>query len=283
MLFKNAFHLMVDNFSLNYKMLLYKIVVGIVTVALCAALLYPTLRMLATSEPLKELLDLIREFLRAVVSGNTEFLQTFPDGLQESLSALVAYIGEKTPNLVFAGTSVSEGNGRVVVTRIGMDTEFGKIAHLTQNMEEAESPLQLQLNRTTKQITVFAACMGVGFFALDQLFVGSEFAAAFIFSLGMVVAFIPEGLLPTVTLSLAMAVQRMSKRNALVKKLNSVETLGSCSVICTDKTGTLTMNRMRVAEMHFAAFPEGRGAPAARSARAARAGADFLSRSRARV
>ena len=101
MLFKNAFHLMVDNFSLNYKMLLYKIVVGIVTVALCAALLYPTLRMLATSEPLKELLDLIREFLRAVVSGNTEFLQTFHDGLQESLSALVAYIGEKTPNLVF--------------------------------------------------------------------------------------------------------------------------------------------------------------------------------------
>lgn len=152
----------------------------------------------------------------------------------------------ETPNLVFAGTSVSGGNGRVVVTRIGMDTEFGKIAHLTQNMKEAESPLQLQLNRTTKQITVFAACMGVGFFALDQLFVGSEFAAAFIFSLGMVVAFIPEGLLPTVTLSLAMAVQRMSKRNALVKKLNSVETLGSCSVICTDKTGTLTQNEMTV-------------------------------------
>ena len=152
----------------------------------------------------------------------------------------------ETPNLLFAGTSVSEGTGRAVVTRIGMDTEFGKIAHLTQNMEEAESPLQQQLNRTTRQITVFAACMGVGFFLLDQLFVGSEFAAAFIFSLGMVVAFIPEGLLPTVTLSLAMAVQRMSKRNALVKKLNSVETLGSTSVICTDKTGTLTQNEMTV-------------------------------------
>ena len=152
----------------------------------------------------------------------------------------------ETPNLIFAGTSVSEGNGRAVVTRIGMDTEFGKIAHLTQNMEEVQSPLQLQLNRTTKQITIFAACMGVGFFLLDQMFVGSEFAAAFIFSLGMVVAFIPEGLLPTVTLSLAMAVQRMSKRNALVKKLNSVETLGSTSVICTDKTGTLTQNEMTV-------------------------------------
>ena len=152
----------------------------------------------------------------------------------------------ETPNLIFAGTSVSEGNGRAVVTRIGMDTEFGKIAHLTQNMEESESPLQRQLNRTTKQITIFAGCMGLLFFLLDTLFVGSGFAAAFIFSLGMVVAFIPEGLLPTVTLSLAMAVQRMSKRNALVKKLNSVETLGSTSVICTDKTGTLTQNEMTV-------------------------------------
>ena len=152
----------------------------------------------------------------------------------------------ETPNLVFAGTTVSEGTGRAVVTRIGMDTEFGKIAHLTQNMEEAESPLQRQLNRTTKQITVFAACMGLAFFLLDVLFVGSGVAPAFIFALGMVVAFIPEGLLPTVTLSLAMAVQRMSRRNALVKKLNSVETLGSCSVICTDKTGTLTQNEMTV-------------------------------------
>lgn len=152
----------------------------------------------------------------------------------------------ETPNLIFAGTSVSEGNGRAVVTRIGMDTEFGKIAHLTQSMEESESPLQLQLNRTTKQITVFASCMGILFLLLDTFFVGSGFAPAFIFALGMVVAFIPEGLLPTVTLSLAMAVQRMSKRNALVKKLNSVETLGSTSVICTDKTGTLTQNEMTV-------------------------------------
>ena len=79
-----------------------------------------------------------------------------------------------------------------------------------------------------------------------MLVVKDPIAEAFIFSLGMVVAFIPEGLLPTVTLSLAMAVQRMSKRNALVKKLNSVEALGSTSVICTDKTGTLTQNEMTV-------------------------------------
>lgn len=152
----------------------------------------------------------------------------------------------ETPNLVFEGTSVSEGNGRVVVTNIGMSTEFGKIASLTQNMEEKESPLQRQLDHLTKQITVFALCMGVAFFALDVAFVHNGLAASFIFALGMVVAFIPEGLLPTVTLSLAMAVQRMSKRNALVKSLSSVEALGSTSVICTDKTGTLTQNEMTV-------------------------------------
>ena len=150
------------------------------------------------------------------------------------------------PNLVFAGTSVSEGNGRAVVTRIGMDTEFGKIASLTQNMEDPESPLQRQLDILTKQVTVFALLMGVAFFCLDVFFVHSPLADSFIFSLGMIVAFIPEGLLPTVTLSLAMAVQRMSKRNALVKKLSSVEALGSTSVICTDKTGTLTQNEMTV-------------------------------------
>ena len=111
----------------------------------------------------------------------------------------------ETPNLVFAGTSVSEGNGRVVVTRIGMATEFGKIASLTQNMEESESPLQRQLDRLTKQVTLFALCMGVVFFLLDVLFVHNGLAASFIFALGMIVAFIPEGLLPTVTLSLAMA------------------------------------------------------------------------------
>ena len=138
---------------------------------------------------------------------------------------------------------MSEGNGRAVVFRIGMETEFGKIASLTQNMQAAESPLTRQLNHLTKQVTIFAMCMGIAFFCLSMFVVHEPFASSFIFALGMVVAFIPEGLLPTVTLSLAMAVQRMSRRNALVKKLDSVEALGSTSVICTDKTGTLTRTR----------------------------------------
>jgi len=150
------------------------------------------------------------------------------------------------PNLVFAGTSVSEGNGKAIVIEIGMKTEFGKIAGLTQTMGNAQSPLEKELNRLTKQISFIAIGLGIVFFVAAVFFVKEKMSLAFAFALGMVVAFIPEGLLPTVTLSLAKAVQRMSKRNALVKKLSSVETLGSTSVICTDKTGTLTQNEMTV-------------------------------------
>jgi magnesium-transporting ATPase (P-type) len=158
----------------------------------------------------------------------------------------------ETPNLIFAGTSVSEGNGKAVVIAIGMGTEFGKIANLTQSMVEVPSPLQKELDRLTKQISIIAIAFGVFFFAAALFFVHESFAFSFIFALGMIVAFIPEGLLPTVTLALAMAVQRMSKRNALVKKLSSVETLGSTTVICTDKTGTLTQNEMTVNHLWLA-------------------------------
>ena len=125
------------------------------------------------------------------------------------------------PNLVFAGTSVAQGNGRAVVIHTGMITRFDKIARLTQNVEDNVSPLQREFNHLTRQITIFALCIGVVFFILDVLFVHNPLAETFIFSLGMVVAFILEGLLPTVTRALAMAVQRMSKRNALVKKISS--------------------------------------------------------------
>lgn len=155
------------------------------------------------------------------------------------------------PNLIFAGTSVSSGTGKAVVIATAMETEFGRIADLTQNMEEAPSPLQIELNRLTKQISIIALSIGTVFFLAGWLFVenGQNIAGSFIFALGMVVAFIPEGLLPTVTLSLALAVQRMAKEHALVKKLSSVETLGSTSVICSDKTGTLTQNEMTVGHL----------------------------------
>ena len=153
------------------------------------------------------------------------------------------------PNLIFTGTSVSSGTAKAVVTSIGMETMFGKIANLTQTMKEEQSPLQKELNRLTKQVSVMALSIGALFFAVAVLFVKEPVAKSFIFSLGMIVAFIPEGLLPTVTLSLAMAVQRMAKEHALVKKLSAVETLGCTTVICSDKTGTLTQNEMTVCNL----------------------------------
>lgn len=153
------------------------------------------------------------------------------------------------PNLIFTGSSVASGTAKAVVVSIGMETEFGKIANLTQNMKEELSPLQKELNLLTKQVSIIALSIGVFFFVTSIFFVKEPIAKAFIFSLGMVVAFIPEGLLPTVTLSLAMAVQRMAKENALVKRLSAVETLGCTTVICSDKTGTLTQNEMTVSNL----------------------------------
>jgi len=150
------------------------------------------------------------------------------------------------PNMVFAGTSVATGTGKAIVLSTGMQTEFGKIANLTQEMKEELSPLQLEMKNVTKMVTVIAVVVGIIFFIMALVLAGIEPAESFIFGLGMIVAFVPEGLLPTVTLALAMGTQRMAKRHALIKKLSAVETLGCTSVICTDKTGTLTQNEMTV-------------------------------------
>lgn len=158
-------------------------------------------------------------------------------------------------NLIFAGTTVAAGTGKAVVFATGMDTEFGKIAHLTQTVSEELSPLQKEMGRVTKIVTVLAVGVGVSFFALAILIAGVSLTESFIFSLGMIVAFVPEGMLPTVTLSLAMGVQRMARRHALIKRLSAVETLGSTTVICTDKTGTLTQNEMTVREIWVAGRP----------------------------
>jgi magnesium-transporting ATPase (P-type) len=150
------------------------------------------------------------------------------------------------PNLVFAGTNIAAGTGKAIVLTTGMNTEFGKIAGFTQALEDEPSPLQQELANVTKIVTIVAVGVGVLFFVLATLLVGMDLAESFIFSLGMIVAFVPEGLLPTVTLALAMGTQRMARRHALIKKLSAVETLGCTTVICTDKTGTLTQNEMTV-------------------------------------
>jgi calcium-translocating P-type ATPase len=150
------------------------------------------------------------------------------------------------PNIVYAGTTVAAGRGKLVVTATGAHTELGGIADLTQSVEEAASPLQVELRRVSITVSFIAVMAGTVFFLLALLLGDMPLARGFVFALGMIVAFVPEGLLPTVTLSLAMGTQRMAARNALVKKLSSVETLGCTTVICTDKTGTLTANEMTV-------------------------------------
>lgn len=153
------------------------------------------------------------------------------------------------PNLVFAGTSVAYGTGRAIVFATGMDTQFGKIAELTQSVQAELSPLQKEMGKVVQLVAALAVGLGISFFLLGHFVAGLTVMEGFLFAIGIIVANVPEGLLPTVSLSLAMGVQRMADRHALIKKLSSVETLGSTTVICTDKTGTLTKNEMTVTEM----------------------------------
>ncbi|MBI5100829.1 MAG: cation-transporting P-type ATPase, partial [Nitrospirae bacterium] len=148
-------------------------------------------------------------------------------------------------NIAFAGASIMSGRGTAVVFATGMRTEFGRIAQLTSGIEPGLSPLQKEIIRATRIVAAIASCVGLFFFILGFV-IGRDFWDNFIFAIGITVALIPEGLLPTVTLSLAMGSQRMAKRKALIKTLASVETLGAVTVICTDKTGTLTQNKMAV-------------------------------------
>jgi calcium-translocating P-type ATPase len=146
--------------------------------------------------------------------------------------------------LLFAGTGVVAGTGTAVVFATAMATEIGAIARLTQAVVEEPSPLQREMVRVTRIVTVLAVSFGVGFFVLGVLTGVLPLAEGFLFALGVIVANVPEGLLPTLTLALALGVQRMARQRSLMKRLSAVETLGATTVICTDKTGTLTENRM---------------------------------------
>jgi calcium-translocating P-type ATPase len=149
-------------------------------------------------------------------------------------------------DLVFAGTLCTAGEGQAVVFATAMATQLGRIAALSQRVEAEVSPLQRQVNRAAELIAAIAIALGLVFLAIGTLVAGLPLDDAVVFSIGLLVANVPEGLLPTITLALAVGVRRMAKRQALVKRLTAVETLGSTDVICTDKTGTLTEGRMSV-------------------------------------
>ena len=150
------------------------------------------------------------------------------------------------PNLVFMSTSVAKGQGKAVVYSTGMTTQFGKIANLTQQIREDESPLQKEIALTAKYDFIIAVAVGIVFFAASFLFLHVALATSIFFMIGVMVCCVPEGLQVTVSSALAINVLKMVKQNVLVKRLSAVQTLGSVTVICTDKTGTITQGEMTV-------------------------------------
>ena len=149
------------------------------------------------------------------------------------------------PDLVFTGTSCTGGEALGVVFATGMQSQLGRVAALSEHVGDEESPLQRQVKKVAWLIALVAVVAGVAFVPIGTLVAGLPLGDAVIFAIGLLVANVPEGLLPTITLALAVGVRRLARRGALVKRLSAVETLGSTTVICTDKTGTLTENRMR--------------------------------------
>ncbi|MEV6327821.1 cation-transporting P-type ATPase [Streptomyces sp. NPDC051909] len=149
------------------------------------------------------------------------------------------------PNLVFSGTTCVEGQARAVVFATGDRTELGRIAALSQRTRRETSPLERQVKKVAWLIAGVATGMGAVFLVVGVA-VGLPVTDSLMFAIGLLVANVPEGLLPTITLALAVGVRALARRGALVKRLSAVETLGSTNVICTDKTGTLTRNRMRL-------------------------------------
>jgi calcium-translocating P-type ATPase len=150
-------------------------------------------------------------------------------------------------DLVFSGTMCTGGQARAVVTATGMGTELGRVAALSQRVKQDESPLEHQVKRVAWMIAAVGLGAAVAFLPLGLL-AGLTLSAAVSFAIGLLVANVPEGLLPTITLALAVGVRDLARRGAVVKRLSAVETLGSTTVICTDKTGTLTENRMTVTD-----------------------------------
>ncbi|XP_040308386.1 sodium/potassium-transporting ATPase subunit alpha-4 [Herpailurus yagouaroundi] len=156
----------------------------------------------------------------------------------------------ETRNICFFSTNCVEGTARGIVIATGDSTVMGRIASLTSGLETGKTPIAVEIEHFIHLITAVAVFLGVSFFGLS-LSLGYGWLEAVIFLIGIIVANVPEGLLATVTVCLTLTAKRMARKNCLVKNLEAVETLGSTSTICSDKTGTLTQNRMTVAHMWF--------------------------------
>lgn len=177
------------------------------------------------------------------LTGEAESVLKITDIIDESHVA----IGDRK-NMVFSGSFATYGRAVVLVTAIGMKTEIGKIASLLENAEEKQTPLQASLDVFGKRLALVILAISAFILGLDILR-GTPFLESLMFAVSLAVAAIPEALSSIVTIVLAFGTQRMAQENAIVRKLHSVESLGSISVICSDKTGTLTQNKMTVQEV----------------------------------
>ena len=192
----------------------------------------------------------------AALTGESVPVTKYMDLLSLKKDEKTIPLGDRK-NMAYMGSSVSYGRGKGVVCFTGMDTEMGKIASSLESAEDGETPLQKKLSSLSKVLTVIvlAVCAFIFVFGmLRQYFSGNPvngqfFLNTFMLAVSLAVAAIPEGLVAVVTIVLSMGVTNMSKKNAIIRKLSAVETLGCASVICSDKTGTLTQNKMTVTEM----------------------------------
>ncbi|MBX3016116.1 MAG: cation-translocating P-type ATPase [Caldilineaceae bacterium] len=182
----------------------------------------------------------------AALTGEAEAVEKQVELLEEAELPL----GDRS-NMAYMGTTVTYGRGLGVVTSTGMNTELGHIANLLQQSEEGMTPLQKRLDQVGKVLAVIGVVIAALVAAID-LFNGSSLVEAFLVAVSVAVAVVPEGLPAVVTITLALGARRMLARNALIRKLPAVETLGSVTTICSDKTGTLTENRMTVTVLDVA-------------------------------
>ena len=190
----------------------------------------------------------------SALTGESLGVEKTQDALEGDLA-----LGDRT-NMVYSGSFVTYGRGKFLVTAIGMDTEVGKIAKLLKTTSEKKTPLQVNLDQFGKKLSIMILVLCGLLFAL-QVFRGGNVADAFLFAVALAVAAIPEALSSIVTIVLAFGTQKMAKEGAIIRKLQAVEGLGSVSVICSDKTGTLTQNKMTVE--HY--FMDGQNVDAAQA------------------
>ena len=205
---------------------------------------------LATGDRVPADMRLLEAFNLATQEASLTGESTPVEKITGIIDAKDAAVGDRT-NLVYTGTSVTYGRGRGIVVATGMQTEFGKIAAMLQEVEEEQTPLQKNLDKVGKILGLASLGIVAIIVVVQLIFVrGHTFIEMFIWGVSMAVAAVPEALPAVVVISLSIGVQKMAKRHALVRRLSAVETLGCTTVICSDKTGTLTQDQMTVRRIY---------------------------------